>query len=428
MTHHPLRLTAGLVLVGTLVLAGCGRTDDEAATDTTELDDSPATGTIEVWAPDGDATVLEDVLAPFEEDNPDADIEITLIPADEYTTKLQAAIAAGSGPDIAQLYTESQAQFTLDGAFAAVPDGVADVDAFFPAAWEAGVVDGTAYSVPWYAYAYALVYRADLAEEAGVEAPATWDDFIAFAEGLQEAGAVHGFAADVGWDIYNGQGIAQLLWQAGGELMSDDGSEWTLDTPEMVEAIDYFASYFTSGIADTDTPQFLDAQPYFVSGKTASVVTGPWVLDQYDTAAGEEGWTAQNVSTAPMPAGTAGSIGAVAGGSWGVLSDSDNAESAWKVISYLATDEAQLATYDAYGSLPAVESAWDDPAIADQELLAPYFDALNTAKAYPQSTTWPQVATQLGSELEGVAKGTQTSQQAAENIQAFAEGLGTGTE
>ncbi|WOF22936.1 extracellular solute-binding protein [Microbacterium betulae] len=426
---RPARLIAGAILVGSLALAGCGRADDAASSGaTSSIDDSPATGAIAVWAPDGDANVLEEVIAPFLEDNPDADVEITLVPESEYTTKLRSAISAGSGPDVALLYTESQAQFTRTGAFAPVPDGVADADAFFDGAWDAGVIDGAAYSVPWYSYTYALVYRADLAAAAGASAPETWDDMVPFFESLESAGAVRGFAADVGWDVYTGQLVAQLLWQAGGELLTDDGAQWTLDTPEMVAAIEHDASFFTSGSADTATPLFLDSQPYFVEGKTASSITGPWVIGQYDDVAGEEGWTAENVGTAPLPAGDGGSVGALAGGSWGVLDDSENPDSAWKLIRFLAEEDTQLTQYEAYSSLPAVESAWEDPAISGEPLLDAFFTQLQTAKTYPQSTTWPQVVTQLGAEMEGVAKGAQTAEEAAANIQAFAESLGTGSE
>ncbi|WP_029150902.1 extracellular solute-binding protein [Microbacterium indicum] len=423
-----IRTSAGIGLVGVLALAGCGRTDAAADSATTTVDDSPATGTVEVWVPDGDGTGLETVIEPFLEENPDVDVELTVIPEDEYNTKLSSAIAAGTAPDVAQLYTESQAQFIKGGSFAAVPDGLVDEDSFFSGAWDAGTVDGTTYSVPWYAYTYALVYRADLAAEAGVEAPTTWDEFPAFLQALQDAGADHGFSADVGWDSYTGQFVAQLDWQAGGDLISDDGSAWTLDTDEMVSALSHYASYFTGGYTSTDGPSFLDSQPYFVEGKTASIVTGPWVIGQYDDVAGQDGWTAENVATAPVPAGDGGSISSLGGGSWGVLADSDNSDASWKLIQYLSDEDTQLTQYADYGSLPAVESAWSDPTIADQSLLDAYFEQMKTARTYPQSTTWPQIATQLGAEMEAVARGTKTAEQAASDIQSFADSLGTGTE
>lgn len=422
-------LVVGLAVVSatTVLLTGCGRAAaPSGAGATAAVDDSPATGTVTVWAPDGDAKTLSEVIAPFEKANPDLDVEVTLIPSSDYNTKLQAALSSGTGPDIAQVYTEAQTQFTGGGDFAPVPDGLVDSSAFFPGSWSAGVVDGVAYTVPWYAYTYALVYRKDLAAAAGVTPPTQWSGLSPFLTGLQSAGAVKGLGADVGWDSYNGQDLAQYVWQAGGDLLSADGKSWTLDTPEMVAAIEYNASFFTDGTADTSGPGFLDAQPYFVQGKTASMFTGPWVIGQLDAVAGSDGWTAENVGTAPVPGGTAGSIGAVAGGSWGVLSGSDNADSSWKLIRYLAEPETQVSQYQANASLPAVQSAWTDPAIADQPLLDAFFTQLQTARNYPQNSTWPQVATHMGTVMEAVAKGAETPEAAAADIQAFAENLGTG--
>jgi multiple sugar transport system substrate-binding protein len=427
--HPSARLVAAAALVPVLALTGCGRSADPASSaPSARVDDAPATGTVELWAPDGDATALDGVLASFKEENPDLDLQITLVPADEYTTKLQSAVAGGAGPDVAQLYTESQAQFIAGGAFAPVPEDLVDSDSFFPGAWESGVVDGVAYSVPWYAYTYALVYRADFAEAAGVEAPAAWDDVIPFFEALQDGGAEQGLGADVGWDVYNGQDVAQYLWQAGGAPMSDDGTEWTLDTPQMVDALTYNQSFFTSRIADPDAPGFLDSQPYFVEGRTGAMMTGPWVIGQLDDVAGEEGWTQEHVATAALPGGAGGSVGAIAGGSWGVPTDSDNPDAAWKLLRHLAEPETQVAQYEALTSLPAVRSAWDDPAIADQPLLDAFLDQLENARTYPQVEPWAQIATQLGVEMEAVAKEQQTPEQAAAAIQSFAESLGTGTE
>ncbi|MGP4007574.1 extracellular solute-binding protein [Streptomyces sp. 4N124] len=423
-----LRLTAGIALICTFALAGCGRGGDTAATGTAEpVDDSPATGSVDVWAAQGDADVLEKVIEPFKADNPDVKVNFTLIPNGEYYTKLQSAVAAGKGPDVAQFFPESQAQFLDPSILRPVPDGLVDKGSFFKSLWDAGVAKNVAYTVPWYAYTYALVYRSDLADKAGVKAPTTWTDTVPFLKAMQDAGAVRGLGADIGWDNFNGQDVAMYAWQAGGSLFSSDG-KWTLDTPEMAEAIKYNASFFTSGAADTSTPTFLDAQPYFTSGKTASMITGPWVIGQLDKAAGNDGWTASHVATAPLPAGDSSGASFSAGGSWGVLADSDNADTSWKFVRHLAEPSTQVAQYKAYSSLPAVISAWDDPAIADQPLLDAFFTQMKNTRAFPQVTTWQQVATRLGKEIEAVAKGTESAEKAAANVQAYAESVGTGAE
>ncbi|MGW2721745.1 sugar ABC transporter substrate-binding protein [Streptomyces sp. NPDC001492] len=423
-----LRLTSGMAVLGTLALAGCGRGDDTAAAASAKpVDSSPATGTITVWAPQGDADVLAKVIEPFKAANPDLDVKFTLIPNAEYYTKLQSAIAAGKGPDMAQFFPEAQAQFLAASILRPVPDGLVEPNSFFKSLWEAGVVKDVAYTVPWYAYTYALVYRSDLAEKAGVKAPTTWDATVPFLKALQDAGAARGLGADIGWDIFNGQDVAMYAWQAGGSLRSA-GGKWTLDTPATVDALKFNASFFTSGTADPSGPTFLDAQPYFVSGKTACMITGPWVVGQLDTAAKKTGWTTSHVATAPLPAGSSGSTSFAGGGTWGVLASSGNADASWKLIRHLAKPGTQVAQYKAYSSLPAVVSAWDDPAIADQPLLDAFLTQMKSTRAFPQVSTWQQVATRLGKEMEGVAKGTQSAEKAAAKVQAYAESLGSGTE
>ncbi|MFF7071014.1 extracellular solute-binding protein [Streptomyces pseudovenezuelae] len=422
-----LRLTASMALGAALPLAGCGREGDAAAASgAKKVDASPATGTVNVWAAQGDADVLGTVVKPFRSANPDLVVKTTLIPNAEYYTKLQAAIAAGKGPDVAQFFPESQAQFLDSSTLLPVPDGLVDPGSFFTSLWDAGVVNGVAYTVPWYAYTYALVYRADLAKKAGVEAPTTWAGMEPFLKALQGAGAAHALGADIGWDIFNGQDVAMYAWQAGASLVTS-GGKWNLNTPQMVDALNYNASFFTAGTADTSGPTFLDAQPYFVSGKTASMITGPWVIGQLDTAAKKSGWTASHVATAPLPAGASSSVSFSAGGTWGVLADSGNTDAAWKLVRYLAKPSTQVAQYKAYSSMPAVISAWDDPAIKGQPLLDAFFTQLKTTRAFPQVSTWQQVATRLGKEVEAVAKGKETAAGAAANIQAYAESVGTGT-
>ncbi|KQP56886.1 extracellular solute-binding protein [Agreia sp. Leaf283] len=420
---------AAILAVTALAATGCGRSSDGAAPEAAgSLADGPATGKVTLWAPDGDATALDEVLKPFESDNPDADVEVTLVPSDEYNTKLQTAIAAGTAPDIAFLYTEAQTQFLASDAFAPVPDGVADSSSFFEGSWDAGEVDGTAYSVPWYAYTRLLIYRDDFAQKAGATPPATWDETIPFFQKLEEGGAESGYGADVGWDTYNGQNLAIFGYQAGETLLSEDGSKWELDTPGMIEAAEFNASFFSSGVSSPDTPQFLDTQPYLVAGKTGSMISGPWVISGLDTTAGEEGWTAAHIQTAVLPAGPDGNVGQLAGGSWAVTKKSDNADSAWKAVSFMAQEDTQVAQYEAAGSMPAVVAAWSDPSIADQPLLKPFFEQLKNVKPMPSVSTWNEVSTMLGKELEQVARGKETAAEAMANAQKKADSIGTGTD
>ena len=338
-----------------------------------------------------------------------------------------AAIAVCTAPDIAQLYTEAQSQVFASKALAPVPAGLVDKSSFFPASYAAGEVSGVAYSVPWYAYTYVLLYRKDFAAKAGVTPPKTWAELVPFLKGLQAGGATKGIGYDVGWDSYNGQDLALLAYQNGSTLLSADKTKWELDSPQVVEAAALMQSLFTSDVASPDTPQFLDQQPYFVSGKVGSLITGPWVVSQLDAVAKQPGWTAEHIGAAVLPAGPAGNFGLVGGGSWGVFAKSGNAPSAWKLVKHLSQPSTQIAQFKAYGSLPAVTAAWKDPSVADQPLLSTYFTQMSTAKQMPEVSTWSQVATLIGNELEFVARGKETPEVAMKNVQSRAEAVSTGT-
>ena len=93
---------------------------------------------------------------------------------------------------------------------------------------------------------------------------------------------------------------------------------------------------------------------------------------------------------------------------------------------YISSPSTQVSQYKAYSSLPAVASAWATPAIASQPLLDAFLTQLKNTRALPQVSTWQQVATRLGKEMEAVAKGEGTPEKAAANVQSYAQSLGTG--
>jgi multiple sugar transport system substrate-binding protein len=418
---------AAVTLVFTLVLSACGHSSGNTPTASASVGSAAATGTVTLWAPDGDATVLNKVLAGYKAANPGLNLKITLIPASTYNTKLQVAISSGTLPDIAFVYTEAQTQFLASKAFAPVPAGLVDSASFFPGSWAAGTYAGTTYSVPWYAYTRVLIYRKDFAAAGHAVVPTTWGQTVPFFKALETGGAVKGYGADVGWDTYNGQDLAVYAYQAGATLLGGEGTKWDFNNAKVISAIEYASSPFTAGVSSVDTPQFLDAQPYFVAGKTGSMISGPWVIASLDQTAKQNGWTAAHVATAVLPKGPGGNVGPLAGGSWVVSTSSKNAASAWKVIKAMAQEPAQVAQFKAYGSMPAAEAAWKDKSIAGNPLYNAFFEQLSNVEPMPAVPTWDQVSTSLGKELEAVARGGETAAQAAKNIQSQANSIGVGS-
>lgn len=416
-------------LVAALVLTGCGRGDGSAdtasAADT--VDDSPATGTIEFWAGGSDGEALPDFLADFEAANPDVTVNVTQVPSDDFDSKLMTAIASGTVPDMVYLYSQTQATLLDTGAFAAVPDGLVDPDSFFETAQTGTEIDGVSHAVPWYVYAQVFYYRADLAEAAGVEAPTTWEELKTFSAALQADGSEWGTGLSVAYDGYTAQNLNELIYENGGGFISDDDSEWTINSDENIEAAEYWGSLFSEGYASPDGPQFLDTTPWFTTGQMASTVNGPWFPGWLDEANGE-GWSAEHVAAVVPPAGPAGSAANLGGGSLAVLDDAENADAAWKLVRYLSEPDTQLAWYETFGNLPAVEAAWDEPLIAEDTLLDAVKEAMDVAIPTPSVPAWGEVSEIIGQQLERVARGEATAQEALDEAQSQAESIGTGVE
>lgn len=422
--------TAGALIAlacsAALVLTGCGRADTApaatAAAAAAAIDDSPATGVVDIWAPSGDANNLDALLGDFRSGNPDATVNVTVIPTNEYAQKIQAAIASDTLPDVVLVKADGS---LLSGTWSPVPDDLVDLADFFPGTLALGQVDDIQYLVPWYNNVRLIVYRSDFAEAAGVNPPTTWDEWIPFLSALREGGAAQAFGADVAWDSNTGLFLATLGFSAGAELVSDDGTSWQIDTPEMKAAFEQYASFFTDGLTSPDGPGFLDQVATFVSGDIGSLVTGPWVLSQLDAAAGSD-WVDANVRVAVLPAGPAGSVGALVGGGWTVSESSDNADSAWKVIRYLGQVDTELAQYTGFGSLPPRPTAWSDGGLTEDAHLEPFFAQMDSSVAPPNAATWNQITTMLGGQAEKLVRGGVSVDEVLTEAQSLADSIGTG--
>ncbi len=409
----------GAVAAASLLLSGCGRTDDTTggADEVTKVDDGPATGTISIWAMGAEGEALPDFVEEFEKQNPDVKIDVTPIPWDAAHNKIQTAIAGGNTPDIAMMGSTWMADFA--DAFATVPEEI-PTDGFFDGALSTTRVGDRTAGVPWYVDTRVLYYRTDIAEKAGwTTAPTTWDELAQMAADMQsKGGATWGMRLPAGNDSF--QGAMWMPWSAGAELT--DGDAWTLDTPEMKKGLEYYQSFFTQGIADPDvdtSPGATEAE--FVAGTAPMVVEGPFLRGQLDEVGGE-GFS-EKYTTAVLPA-LDGSVSFSGGANLVVFQGSDNAASAWKLIDWLTTPETQAAFFEATGDLPAATAAWDQPAVADDASLVTFGTQLETAKAPPVTTSWVKVAAKGDQALEAIRRGTAEVDDALTSLQREADSIG----
>jgi multiple sugar transport system substrate-binding protein len=424
MMIHPNAMKAAAVgLAAALLLTACGR-DSAGPKNSAPADaiaSGPASGTITLWAQGSEGEALPALLKEFEAENPGVKVNVTAIPWDAALSKYQTAIAGGTTPDVAQMGTTWMGDFA--NSFDATPKEIESGD-FFPGSVKSTEVEGTTYGVPWYVDTRVVYYRSDLAEKAGItKAPETWDDFKALAKGLQEkAGAKYGVQLPAG---VAGSYLDTLpfQWSNGAKLMNDDGTKWTLDTPEAAAALKYYASFFADGLASKAVSTGTTAEASFVDGSAPMMMSGPWHVGLLNKAGGP-GFE-DKYKVAPMPKEKT-STSFVGGSNMVVFKKSKNRDASWKLLQWLSKPEVQLKWYKATGDLPSQQSAWKDPSLADDSKLSVFGDQLKSTNNPPAVSTWTQVAAAADSEIEQIVKAGKDPAEALKSLQHAADSIGTG--
>ncbi|TBN58241.1 extracellular solute-binding protein [Glaciihabitans arcticus] len=407
-----------------LLLTGCGRTDGPAGPDASKgaIDSEPATGDITIWAMGNEGEVLKELATQFEDANPDASVTVTAVPWESAHDRIATSIAGGETPDISMLGTTWVGEFAATGALEPTPEGLVDEGDFFEGSWGTAVVDDVAYGVPWYVDTRVLYYRTDMAEAAGVEAPETWDEYTAFAKALKDEGATSGVSLPPGgFDSW--QYVAPLAWQAGGDILSEDGTEFTFDTPEWKEAFEFYKSFFDDGVAEPVRLEGGEIEQKFIDGSVGSFFSGPFHVGLLLEQGGPD--FADKFAVAEVP-GDKSRTSFTGGGNLAVFNDSENRDAAWKFVRWLSEPETQIEWYGISTDLPSTEAAYDDATFSEDPYLSVFADQLTDSKAPPAIATWAQVSAVIDQELEKVTRGETSVDDALASIQQQAESIGTG--
>ncbi|KAJ8141996.1 hypothetical protein OY671_004846 [Metschnikowia pulcherrima] len=424
------RKAVAIGVVGLSASTACGRADDDStggetsAGSTTTVDDAPAEGDITIWAMGEEGEKSPDFVQGFTEENPDANVEVTTIPWADVMTKFQTAVAAGTVPDAIMIGSSFMPTMVATGGLAPVPEGLVDNDDFVEGAAASTVADGVAYGVPWYVETRVSYYRSDLAKAAGVEAPTSWEELTAFAEAMKANGSTYGLQLPMGDAEDSTQVISPFYSQAGGSVLNEAGDGFDLDNQAMVDALDYYASFFTEG--SSPSSGYGDSQnSAFVDGSDPAFISGPWMVNVLADLQGED-WVEQNVATVPVPAGSANNDSYIGGAHLGVFAEAKNADGAWKSIRWLSEPETQQAWFDATSDSPASNSAWDYEALTSNPRTQVLQEQLENTIAPPTVPSWDELSATIETEAEKVANGQVSSEDAAKAIQAKADTLGLG--
>ncbi|MEX0850096.1 MAG: extracellular solute-binding protein, partial [Gaiellaceae bacterium] len=193
------------LVVGVLafVAAGCGGGDDGGGGAEGSEDVSGSISIMAIWAGEEQAS-FQAVIDGFTELYPNVSVSYTS-GGDNLAPLLSTAVEGGNPPDIAAVGQPGlMAGFAEQGALQPIDDlRDAIVEGFGESVADVGAIDGAQYGVMFKgANKSTIWYNVASFEEAGVEAPATWEELSEAAGTIKAAGITpYSVGVDVGWPI-----------------------------------------------------------------------------------------------------------------------------------------------------------------------------------------------------------------------------------
>ena len=210
-------------------------------------------------------------------------IELVAVAEDQFNQLLTSSAAAGELPDVIggvalpQVRTMSANELIDTEATATVLEGL-DEATFSESALELTRDGDTQLAIPSESWTQLLVYRKDLFDAAGLEAPTSYDAILAAAQELDSPEVAGFVGANIAGDSFTEQTFEHIALGNGCELV-DEGGEVTLDSDECVEALEFYGelqqNYSVSGGQDVDTTR----ASYF-AGQAAMIIWSTFILDE----------------------------------------------------------------------------------------------------------------------------------------------------
>ncbi|MFE9660844.1 extracellular solute-binding protein [Streptomyces sp. NPDC005955] len=339
----------------------------------------------------------------FEKANSGVSVKVETFPWANRDTALATAIASGKGPDVVYLVPDQLPKYAKS---------IVPADAYMPAdatsdytdfALTSVTVDGKALGTPVLTSANPLICDKRVFEAIGESAyPQTWADLEGLAPKPKEKGY---YATSYSGDTQQTLNMTfyPLLWQAGGDVFTEDGKKTAFNEDAGVKALTYLKGLVDGGHTDKDlvttTPK-LEQTPV-AKGKVACT----W---QNVAADVEPFWGKENIVVRP-PLKDAESVGYGTVGALSMLKGA-NEEVAGDWISFVAEAKNAAGLEKESGYFPARKSGGDlYPGDALQKAVG---DTLPTMTAGPLHDKSREVMGVLAPEIQAALLGKKSPRDA----------------
>ncbi|MCI9603462.1 MAG: sugar ABC transporter substrate-binding protein [Ruminococcus sp.] len=386
--------------VMTASLAACGGSGDKGASEGGK--DKGGKLSVMIWD-NYQEPGLKEIIADFTEET-GIEAELQVVQWNEYWTLLEAGAQGGEMPDVFWMHSnESQRymsnEILLDLTDKALDSELVDMSKYPEEIKELYTYDGKVYGIPKDIDTISLWYNKTMFDEAGVDYPDetwTWDTVVENAKELtKEDGSQYGIAIR---NDNNQEAYYNIVYDMGGEIISDDKKTSGYDDPNTIKAMQYIEKLIQDGsMPSMETMSENNPDILLKSGKSAMSFHGSWMVSTFK----QEDYIKENCDCAvmPMDADSGRRVSIYNGLGWAAAANGDNTENAWKLIEYLGSEKAQ----QKQAELGITMSAWDGTTdtwagCAPEFNLQAYLDMRDDMVVRPYSrntVTWENRASEI---------------------------------
>ncbi|ADL50998.1 ABC transporter substrate-binding protein [Clostridium cellulovorans] len=338
----------GLVLMTTVVgtsmiLGGCGAKKEAAADGKVEIQ-------VMLKGQPHELEAYQKVIKSYESSHTNVKVKIISTSGDEYTTKIQAAIAAKNVPDVFYVNPGEVKAWVNSGVLADITEYVeGSTDVKLADLWEKGVNKyrfdgetlgkGAIYGLPKDLGPFGFGYNKTMFKEAGIplpdkDKPYTFQEFIDVCKKITKDKDGDGQLDQWGTGLNVNWSSQQFIWSNGADFIDSTGTKVTVDTKEFAESVQYFADMQNvHGITPSvEQAQTLDTYQRWIQGQLGFFPVAPWDLGAFEELKFE-------YDVIPWPAGSTGKPSTWVGSlGFGVSKNSKNVKEATELAMYLSGD------------------------------------------------------------------------------------------
>jgi multiple sugar transport system substrate-binding protein len=333
------------VLAASAVLAfavGCGGSD-EPSNGAAKEGGGDTGATITMWTRAATQTQSERLVKAYNASHKNQ-VDLTIIPTDNYQARVAAAAGGKNLPDVFASDVIYAPNYTSQGLYLDITDKIDALpfaDALAPAHMRLGTFEDRKYTVPHTLDLSVLFWNKDLYKKAGLDpekGPTTLNEFAEQARTIREklGGKDYGtfFGGNCpGCFVFT---FWPSVWAAGGDIMNEDGTESTIDDPNMEATFKIYGDLVRDDVVEPSVKT--EAGPTW-TGVFPKGHIG--VMPMPSTTLGLMPKD-MDIGVTPIPGPDGGESTFVGGDVVGISSTTDNEDAAWDFVSWTLGEEAQV--------------------------------------------------------------------------------------